>query len=301
MATLTFPSGVTLDTFGAPPKDFDVGTASDDELVRYGFGHLVRAPELKARLAAQLRGFEFIEPTFSNRRASPRSAMNLSPEDAAAPVALPAWAGGVVAGIQTDPICWVQGAWTVPSMQPPPGAPSGFYAAAPWVGIDGLNPSIDIVQAGCEAWLKPDGVFYRVWCQWHPDDPKYLDGFPIAPGDAFGVTIRVDPASKTEAAMVIANQSKAKVCNFVLSGMPAYPLVGNCAEWIVELQPQLGLLGNFGVVNFTNCAVGAMSGAITNLATAVPAYMVAPNRRVLAQAAITGPNSLAVRYNPAAV
>ena len=302
MPILKLPDGGVVETYDPPPRDFNLRAASVAELERFGLKGLVQDPVLRTRLATQLQGVEFTVPTFSPREPTPRVLASLpDATEGGPPIPHPGWSGAIVRGSPADPICWVQGAWTAPSMQPPPGGPPGYYAAGAWVGMDGMqdgtNPSSDIVQAGCDACLKPEGLLYALWYQWHPQEPPQEIDLPVTAGDALEVTIRVDPASRTQAAMVVINRSRGQGRNFVVHGLPGNPLVGNCAEWVVEREPQLGLLGNFGVVNFTGCAVGAVSGASTHLEFAVPAYMVVRGR-VLAQCALTGPNSCAVRFNP---
>jgi hypothetical protein len=302
MPILKLPDGGAVETFDTPPRGFDLASATESDLERYGLKGLTEDRNLRSRLVSQLRGMQFIAPTFSPREPTPRMQENLPAATEGNPaIPLAQWSGAIVRGSPADPICWVQGALTVPSFQPPPGAPPGYYGAGAWLGMDGMNdgtnPSSDIVQAGCEASLSPAGLIYKLWCQWHPQEPPHYINLPVGAGDSIGITIRVDPGSRTQAAMLVANNSKGVQTNFGLLGLSGYPLVGNCAEWVVERQPQLGLLGDFGIVSFTNCAVGAVSGASTHLETAAVAYMYVAGH-VLAACALTGPNACAVRFNP---
>ncbi|HEY4771434.1 MAG TPA: G1 family glutamic endopeptidase, partial [Steroidobacteraceae bacterium] len=237
----------------------------------------------------------FIEPTFEPRPINRPDIAKLTAE--AAPLTTQSWSGAVLTGSVGDPICWVQGGWTVPSMAPPPGAPGGLsFAASPWVGIDGIG-SRDILQTGCDAQVIPDNVVrYRVWYEWFPANSNYVSNMPIGAGDTFAVTIKLSPGSNASAAIIIANQSKRVAANFVVAANPGFGLVGSCAEWIVESQPQLGNLGNFGVVNFTGCRAGAVSGATVDVSSAIPVLMVDPRGRVLSAGQIVAANAVSVRF-----
>ena len=295
MTTHTTAKGFTLQTYAAPPPNFDISSVGDSDRAQFGFSAFDDNVDLQERLASTLKGYRFLEPLFEAREIAPLDVQNLSTEAAALPTQ--SWSGAILSGSTSDPICWVQGSWTVPSIAPPTGAPGGiFYAASPWVGIDGIG-SRDILQAGCDAQITPDNaVRYRVWYEWYPEDSNYIPNMPLSPGDVLSVSIKLYPGSNTSAAIIFANQSKGVACNFALTAKPGFALVGNCAEWIVESEPQLGTLANFGIVNFTGCRAGAVSGAMAGVTTATPVLMIDASRNLQSAGEIVGANDVRVRF-----
>jgi len=261
--------------------------------------NIFKIPELRRRLNSQHGHYRFIAPTFGTEesRNAVRADVNLSPPavEAAAPVGLPTWAGAAVPGSPNAPICWIQGSWTVPSIQVPPGIPGEYFAACPWVGIDGLNNATNILQVGCAAQIAAGIVGYSFWWQWRPGDSQPIN-FPIAAGDAISATIKLAPGSNSSAGILFTNDSKRARSNFGVTAAPGFPVAGVSAEWVVEFVSNLGHLADFGLLNFTNCAVGAVSGASTDLRSATPLFMQDANRNILAASQITNPASVAVRF-----
>jgi Peptidase A4 family len=300
MASFTTASGLTVDTFEVPPADFDLDSATPEDLARFGFAAFEDAPELRRRLNSRHRGYRFIAPTFGAEESRDAVLTDVSlslpaAEAAAPPVGLPTWAGAAVPGSPTAPICWIQGGWTVPSIQVPPGIPGEYFAACPWVGIDGLNNATNILQVGCTARIAAGTVEYGFWWQWRPGDSQPIN-FPIAAGDAISATIKLVPGSNSSAAILLANDSKRARLNFGVTAAPGFPVAGVSAEWVVEFVQQLGHLADFGLLTFTTCAVGATSGASTDLRSATPLFMQDAYRNVLAASQITNPASVAVRF-----
>jgi hypothetical protein len=302
MVSLTTASGITVDTFEVAPADFDLESATLEERARFGFAAFEDAPALRRRLNGQHRGYRFIAPTFGaeESRDAVRADVNLSlksAEDAeAAPVTLPTWAGAAVPGSPAAPICWIQGGWTVPSVQVPPGIPGEYFAACPWVGIDGLNNATNILQVGCAARIGAGTAPYAFWYQWRPGGSQPIPNFPIAAGDAISATIKLAPGSNSSAGILLANDSKRVRCNFGVAAAPGSPVAGVSGEWVVEFVQTLGHLADFGILTFTSCAVGAATGASTDLRSATPLFMVDGFRNVLADSQITNPASVAVRF-----
>jgi hypothetical protein len=303
MASFTTASGLTVDTFEVAPADFDLESATPEDRARFGFAAFEDAPQLLRRLNAQHRGYRFIAPSFGpeESRDAVRADVRLSlksAEDAetAPPMTLPTWAGAAVPGSPAAPICWIQGGWTVPSIQVPPNPGWEYFAACPWVGIDGLNNAVNILQVGCAARIGAGTAPYVFWYQWRPGDSQPIPNFPIAAGDAISATIKLAPGSNSSAGILLANDSKRARLPFGVTAAPGFPVAGVSAEWVVEFVQTLGHLADFGVLTFTSCAVGAATGASTDLRSATSLFMVDGNRNVLADSQIANPASVAVRF-----
>jgi hypothetical protein len=299
MATIKTAKGFSIETYPSPPSGFDFGVASESERSRYGLGVFSSDAALQKRLQSRLAGYQFIEPQFLAREVKPKTITSLDTE--ATPHTTSSWSGAIVPLGPGNPVVWVEGNWTVPSMSLPVNAVAGqIYAASPWVGIDGDGGSQDILQAGCDAEVAllngAASSRYRLWYEWYPGDSNYIPNMPIGAGDALGIIIKLLPGSNMSAAVLISNQSKRLALNFTLTAMNGFGLVGNCAEWIVESNPQLGALGNYGTVNFTGCLAGIASGGTATAGNAIPVVMVDAQNRVLSSGQIAGPDLVRVIY-----
>jgi len=301
MATIKLNDGFTVRTFQAPPDDFDPDTASDSELERFGVPELPPVdPRMRERIKSALRGFKIVEPVFIARpiahRRPPRSALKHLPGTNQT------WSGGVADAPLGQPIVWVVGSWGVPGVAPPAGAPEEMiFAASTWIGIDGVGRSPDdVLQAGCDAQAKvSNGVAssrYRAWYEWYPGNSSYLDNMPVAAGDVFRCLIRLDPGSMNSASIFLSNSSQNIAQHFQLIAPEGYSLTGNCAEWILESNGQLGPLASFSMVSFTECEAGTAGGTTLTLVNGVAINMVDPANRVISAGQIVGPTEVHVMH-----
>jgi Peptidase A4 family len=248
--------------FTSPPDGFDPIAASDRELLVHGYPARPdrdKQPDVHEgwrRVFAQ--PLTIIEPEFLVRPTpSPRPAGKPKYGDSA-------WAGSSQFSNPGDPMTWVTGEWTVPHVT---GAPfSGICAS--WIGIDGApsSPSIewdstDILQAGTtQETIGGFAYFSYAWFEWYPDPWVQVSNFPVAPGDTVSCTICVyDP---TEAVIHLVNLTSGVMTSFGKSPKGSFELVGNSAEWIVEL-PDAGIpLARFGEIFFDACAAGTAGGEL---------------------------------------
>lgn len=299
MPSFKTKNGFVIETFPPPPAGFDVAAASDGERSAHGFAAFSKDPALRARLKRQLQGFQFVVPQFEPREIKPKKTLALDRKDVRHPPhTTPNWAGAMVLGAPGEPICAVEGSWTVPATALPPGAPGGqIYAASPWVGIDGDAGSRDVLQAGCDAEINTGGgTRFRLWYEWYPGDSQYITNVPIGPGDVLGVTLRLMPGSNTAATVLITKPALRLALTYAVQAAPGFGLVGNCAEWIVESNEQLGALANFGIVNFTGCQAANMSGMTVGAGGGIPVLMVDAYNRVVSAGQVAGPDAVRVSY-----
>ncbi len=246
--------------FTPPPAGFDPIAASDRELLVHGYPARPdrrKQPDVHegwCRVFAQ--PLTAIEPQFLIRPAStPRP-------EGASKYGNSVWAGSSQFSSPGDAITWVTGEWTVPRVT----GVSGICAT--WIGIDGApsSPSIewdstDILQAGTTQEVF-GGLAYLsyAWFEWYPDPWFTVSNFPVAPGDTVSCTICV--YNPTEAVIHLVNLTSGVMTSFGKSPKGNFELLGNSAEWIVEL-PDAGIpLARFGEVFFDGCVAGTAGGKL---------------------------------------
>jgi hypothetical protein len=258
---MKFPSGLVVRSQSVP-KGFDPLQASEQELVKYGFPPRPKDPRLLSpweKLMRSLASSTFIESQFfrTHRRHLPviRSGKDTSKN----------WSGGVVFLPSSAPAgakCFiVTGRWTVPTPLPAT-AGSQIFLCSPWVGIDG-DKSGDVLQAGvdCEAQNTSSGIATDIlpWFEWFPENEIQITNLPVSAGDLFFCLIV--STSSTGANVILSNMTTNLTTALEVTAPTGTTLVGNCAEWIVELPEAPDVqLANYGSVTFLE----AYSG--TNLA-----------------------------------
>src|SRR5579862_4513517 len=152
MATIKLSNYITVRTFPKAPEGFDPLKSEDRLLARYGFPSRPSDPRLAARWESVMsRGLRFIEPEFRampyKRRRLPQTARGEHGVETS-----DIWSGAVVHAPAGDTFRWVEGTWTVPNAYPPGNAQDNvWYSASTWVGIDGIDGSGDVLQAGCDS------------------------------------------------------------------------------------------------------------------------------------------------------
>ena len=98
------------------------------------------------------------------------------------------WSGAVVHAPAGDSFKWIEGEWTVPNAFPPSGAADGiWYSASTWIGIDGIDGSGDVLQAGCDSDVMTSGGTIQrqlnPWWEWYPAGSFWISNLPVAQGD----------------------------------------------------------------------------------------------------------------------
>jgi len=159
----------------------------------------------------------------------------------------------------------------------PPIDPDGGVEAPPPLGNFPPNPvSTNILQAGTTQRIVATwpslGVTQStwVWWEWTPANPVAISNFPVSPGDVMFCEIHA--LSATEAKFFLMNQTSGVTTSFV-KPVPSNgtPLVGDCAEWILEVRKNVGdtpELADYGTVYFDNCDALSREFADLNPGTA---------------------------------
>ena len=194
-------------TLPAPPEGIDPHTASSKILRKHGL--LLRRPSPSDHPALQQawqkifshkwrlddRIFPRLQPQFGKThhlRKPPRKMIDGSFVNIT-------WAGAAVAGSPGD---WnaIIGNWHIPTISEPPQDGGTMYLGwevSSWIGIDGYGASTDVLQAGIEQQLLPDGVTLSntAWIEWSvpapnpnsfaqyglpPNAPTDSNGYPLA-------------------------------------------------------------------------------------------------------------------------
>ena len=174
----------------------------------------------------------------------------------------------------------------------PAGALAGVaYVASTWVGIDGDQTSGDIVQAGCDATvtMTPGGPQprYSVWYEWFPGNTSFIDGLTVSAGDILDVQIGVAEASLAGASILVTNRTTGQSRPVGVSVPNGSSFVGNCAEWIVEANGDLGPLAQYSPVSFSDCFAGLRGGAALSAGSGNAINMVAGGA-ILSAGAVAG-------------
>jgi hypothetical protein len=324
MALLTLEGDVKVRTFRPPPR-FNPLTASAAQLRRYGFPARPDDPHLLERyqrVLNRLKGkFQYIEPTFQVGRSRPRS----PPERPSVANKSFNWSGGVVNAPAGQSFVGIQADWVIPNVYPIYPLTQNFeYLGGIWIGLDGYGVSTDLCQAGVLFDASTlGGQINRKFChfwEWVPSDPRIPSGtttitdVSISAGDFVTLAICVPGGAGSRSARVyFTNNTSGHSTSYEIHppDPPSDPiqtkLVGNCAEWIVEM-PIFGAsnstLPDYGEVFFSSCeaylastgtgtvdtTVGGGTGDSINL------LFPWPDGNVISQATLIPPNIIQCSY-----
>lgn len=269
MSELKLPHGITVRTFTPPPEGFDPLTADDRSLAVHGYPSRPADPELRARWERVLgRGIRLVPPEFTpreGRRRAERPA--LGGDHGVENTSI--WSGAVVHAPAGDTVKWVEGTWTVPNAYPPVGAQDGqWYSASTWVGIDGIDGSGDVLQAGCDSdVLRSGGSVQRQlnpWWEWYPAGSFWIHNLAMSQGDTVNCLICVTAGSTVAATVFLYNVTSGIATNFQATAPGGTHLVGNAAEWVVErlsISSAGALLARYGEVYFDEANAGTVGGS----------------------------------------
>ena len=310
------PHGVTVRTFTAAPANFDPLKASGRQLRAYGYPPRPADKHLLERWEDVFsHGIRFITPTFRRMDYRRRRLPKIGGVTARAKLdtkhpteTTNIWAGAVVRAAAGDRFTWIEGTWTVPDVYPPAGALVGqWYSASTWVGIDGLDVSMDVLQAGCDSDVIIIPAFFnqqiikkqiQVWWEWFPGDTYWISNFPVSFGDTVNCVICTDPGSMTDATVYFYNLTSGIAASFIATAPKGFQLTGNCAEWIVERIPVDSSppeLARFGEVYFDECHAETANGLLVNAASGDTIEMI-DSPGVIATAVFENDTLVQVRY-----
>jgi hypothetical protein len=306
MREIQLPRGVTIRTFRTPPPGFDPLNADDRELTVFGFPRRpTENPRLLARWERVLsRPIRAIQPTFRHVDYKRRRLPNKVSRAVHGTETTDIWSGAVVHAPAGDSFQWVEGTWTVPDAFPPGGAQDGvWYSASTWVGIDGIDGSGDVLQAGCDSdVMTQSGTIQRQlnpWWEWFPAGSYWISNLPIVQGDTVNCLICVTAGSTTSAAIFLYNVTSGIGASFQATAPSGTSLVGNSAEWVVErleIDTNTPELARYGDVYFDEANAGTVGGATLQGGSGNVIEMVDSNNNVISTGALETGTLVQVKY-----
>lgn len=192
------------------------------------------------------------------------------------------WSGKVYASGGPYGEAWAT--WTVPLVQPPPGAAAGTYVSAIWLGFGGFNANSPLLQAGTEQDVTLDaaGNIARncyAWTEWFTDvaqEPEQIvpaQQFPANPGDSIALFLHW-PGGTTGLATFMNLDTGVSASIPITQPNDGTVMTGDSVEWIVERPSDLinGVwepqpLADYGIVNISTAEVKAGYNSSTNQIT----------------------------------
>lgn len=306
MPTIKLSPEITVRTFPKAPKNFDPLKSDPQLLARYGYPSRPTDPRLAARWESVMRrGIRFIQPQFRampyKRRRLPQKRKEHGVENT------DIWSGAVVHAPAGDSFRWVEGTWTVPNAYPPGGAQGGvWYSASTWVGIDGIDGSGDVLQAGCDSDVMTSGGNIsrqlNPWWEWFPAGSYWISNLKISQGDTVNCLICVTQGSNTEATIFLYNLTSNIAAHFIATAPGGTTLTGNTAEWIVErleIDTNTPELAQYGEVFFSEMNAGTASHALLQGGTGNTINMTDTNGNVISEGIIENATVVEVKYTGA--
>jgi Peptidase A4 family len=305
MPQIKLPSGGTIRTFPLPPVGFDPLKADERLLDLYGFPRRPTDPQLAARWESVLsRPIRLVEPRFRAMTHKRRRLPEVRSRGEHGVETTGIWSGAVVHAPQGDTFKWVEGTWTVPNAYPPIGAQDGvWYSASTWIGIDGIDGSGDVLQAGCDSDVMVSaGNIQRQlnpWWEWYPGGSFWITTFNVSQGDTLNCLICVTDGSTTQAEIFLYNVTSNIATSFLATAPTNTFLVGNTAEWIVErleIDTNTPELARYGDVYFDEAAAGTVAGVTLRPGSGNTINMVDDSSNVISQGAIETNTLVQVKY-----
>ncbi len=308
-APIELAGGVTVRTFTPPPDGFDPIKADDRHLLIHGYPRRPDDPDLRDRWESVLsRPFHLIEPTFRpmperRRRLPIRTESAATVAQAHGVENTDIWSGAVVHAPKGDSFTWVEGTWTVPNAFPPVHASDGvWYSASTWVGIDGIDGSGDVLQAGCDSdvmtfWGSTSRQL-RPWWEWFPAGSFWISNLPVAQGDTLNCLICVTANSTTSAEIFMYNLTSGIAASFAATAPSKTALLGNSAEWVVErleIDTSTPELARYGEVYFDECNAGTLNHQLIKGGTGNTINMT-DGGSVISTGTIETPSLIQVKY-----
>jgi len=230
-----------LQSFDAPPVDFDPRSAPEEILKRFGVPARptpetsIQYRHLWDRMFSDT--VSFVSPRFKPRAVSRRV---IRPALKIIPPVFNNWVGLAIES-EREPIQAVYGMWTVPNLRAPPYVKDTVPCInSVWIGIDGFSPSEnDILQAGVDLRVMRQGgrsiVEILPWWEWWRGESWYFNNFSVSPGDSIACCITCLRGGAT-GTVNMANLVTGDHIRLLAKAPSRTTLIGNCAEWIVERQ-----------------------------------------------------------------
>ncbi len=298
-------SGVTVRTFSLPPTGFNPLEAEDRELAVFGFPARPIGNERMLRRWEQVfsKPIRVIQPTFRAMDYKRRFLPTRLPRGEHGTESTDIWSGAVVHAAAGDRFQWIEGTFTVPNADPPVHAQDGvWYSASSWVGIDGIDGSGDVLQAGCDSDVMVQGNTVQrqlnPWWEWFPADSYWISNLLISPGDTVNCLICVQANSTTQATIFLYNVTSGTGASFQATAPDGTQLQGNTAEWVIErleIDTNTAELARYGEVYFDEANAGTVNKALLQGGSGNTIAMV-DGGNVISAGQIEGPTLIQVRY-----
>lgn len=254
---LALPNGLRARTFTPRPEGFNPLTASDNELLAYGYpARPTDAAWLERWERGVVRPRTYVTPTF--RPISDRPS-NSQPRPLANTNTTLNWSGAIVQSPQGG-ISIVGAVTNVPNPYPVQYNNTWFYSSS-WIGIGGWLED-NILQVGVEhdASFQSNALDTSVFAWWSWNSFPIAIQFPIAPGDRMNWVICVSTKTFASATIFLLNESSGASTSFVVYSPNGAPIGGTSAEWIVSsgtYQGEVQQLANYGAVYFDDAVSSA--------------------------------------------
>lgn len=177
------------------------------------------------------------------------------------------WAGYVSTSVGADvaSVLAAYGEWTVPTLSSVGVTDAHTYSSL-WVGLDGWSNGV-VEQIGTDHELISGVQVNFVWFEFYPAQPYEIHGFPCAPGDVMGASVRALAGRVFD--LVILNFTTMQYYRVPYAFTVSRAALRTSAEWICEAPWLDGVLplANFGTVEFQNCSAeigGGGAGSIND-------------------------------------
>lgn len=245
------------------PTDFDVTTASADELALYGIpprpDPVSAQDEFAMWNAAFKKGFKLIEPELqvSALRHGPVQGLDLGSSTSLN------WAGAVITNYAPVPAVSVSAQWQVQWVWS--GWTSFPEILSTWVGMDGFD-NTDVLQAGVNQTFNGPTEIANLWYEWFPDNSVDITNMPVGPGDILTCIVTATGRGSATVLFSVNGVTGARV-GFTIPGGAEF--FGSSAEFIAE-RPTLGgsmvSLPGYSGVTFSQVTATLSDGSAMNLA-----------------------------------
>jgi hypothetical protein len=252
-----------INTFKAPPEDFDPVTVPPKVLARYGIPRRPD-PQTEPTLRALWDRIFAKKPKFVVPQANPARVWKSVPHNTFKDKQFGLsgnWAGAVVQVASlgfspAEPANMVFAEWVVPTIQTIPSEP-GTQRVGFWVGMGGYGTN-NLLQAGTAATLSGSSVNYWAWTEWVPAGFA-TDSLSLTAGDTVSVLVCAPQPAQGYVSML--NQSTNQAISVgVTNPWGTTPHDGSTVEWIVEAVDTE--VPNFGSVFFKQIIAGTQHHTI---------------------------------------
>jgi hypothetical protein len=253
------------------PKGFNPMTATDADLVKYGYHPRPSKssnPKLRAtwdNITARSPKFAEVQFKVVDQVHAPlkKNMLDLHEEDPKANTDTSIWSGAIQNPPSGQTFYNVSAKWIVPAAYPPVSAQNstggwvdGVYYSYSWVGIDGWGNG-KVFQVGTASIVsvvngKISSTEYWGWHEWYPAGIVAYTNFLVQPGDLVMGWVSSNAGSSTGQVGITNITTNTATPAITLTAPSGIVLSGATAEWIVE-DPSGSNFPNYGAEFFFDC------------------------------------------------